>query len=49
VMNEDRHEQSEQFSEQDKRNYVIMNAELILIMYFFFHENKSYGIKNHLH
>ncbi len=42
---EDQCEQSERFSEQDKRNYVIMIAELILILYFFFHDNKSYGVK----
>jgi hypothetical protein len=45
VTKEDRHEQSERFSEQDRRNYVITIAELILILCFFFQENKSYGVK----
>ncbi len=37
-------EQSERFSEQDRRNYVIMIVELILILCFFFQENKSHGV-----
>ncbi len=45
VMKEDRREQSEWFSDQDRRNYVIMIAELILTLCFFFQENKSYGVK----
>ncbi len=49
MMKEDRHEQSERFSEQNRRNYVIMIAELILTLCSFFQENKSYGIKNQLH
>jgi hypothetical protein len=32
-VEEDRQEQSERCSEQDKRNYVIMIAELILTLY----------------
>jgi BioD-like phosphotransacetylase family protein len=49
VMEEDWRKQSERFSEQDRRNYVIMIAGLILTLCSFFHENKSYDIKKHLH
>jgi hypothetical protein len=45
MMKEDQHEQSERFSEQDRRNYVIIIAELILTLCSFFQENKSNGIK----
>ncbi len=34
VMKEDRRERSERFSEQDRRNYVIMIDELILTLCF---------------
>jgi hypothetical protein len=45
VMKEDRRKQSERFSEQESRNYVIMITELILTLCSFFQENKSYGVK----
>jgi hypothetical protein len=44
-MKEERHEQSERFSEQDRINDVIMIVELILTLCSFFQENKSYGLK----
>jgi hypothetical protein len=44
-MKEDQRKQNEQFSEQDRRNYVIMIAELILTLCPFFQENKTYGVK----
>ncbi len=46
VMKKDRREQSKQvFSEQDRRNSVIMIAKLNLISCFCFQENKPYGVK----
>jgi hypothetical protein len=44
-MKEDRRAQSERFSEQDRRNYVIMIAKLVITLCSFFQENKSYGVK----
>jgi hypothetical protein len=35
-MKEDQHEQSERFSEQDRRNYVTTTAELMLTLCFSF-------------
>jgi hypothetical protein len=49
MTKEDQHEQSEQFSEQDRRNYVIMIAELILICVFSFRRINHMALKNHLH
>jgi hypothetical protein len=49
MMKMDRREQSEWFSEQDRRNYVIMIAELILILSFFFRRINHMALKNHLH
>jgi hypothetical protein len=45
VMEEDRHEQNERFSEQDRRKNVIMIAKLILTLCSFFQENITYGVK----
>jgi hypothetical protein len=45
VIKEDWRKQSERFSQQDRRNYVIMIVELILTLCSFFQENKSYGVK----
>jgi hypothetical protein len=48
-MKKDRREQSKWFSEQDRRNYVIMIAELILILCFSFRRINQMALKNHLH
>jgi hypothetical protein len=45
VMKKDRHEQSERFSEQDRRNYVIMIADMILILCFFFRRINHMALK----
>ncbi len=50
MMKKDRREQNERFSKQDRRNYVIMFAELILsLCFFFFRRINHMTLKNYLH